>query len=596
MEETIQNLVTLKIREALILCGVNDAVNDPLKEHIVRISDLVHKARIEAGIQRPVDSTTLRGLGTRGSYRVLWNAEKQGRICFKEKAGTQGRKRRGKKNSQNNMTGKCFLSKDNQEGGSTEPLGQAGDQLSGTSTDHASLQVSPTMTGDIDLSSTNQLTMEGPCVLTGSEAFLAANLLGSNPAIKVMASILWDCVRLNLTVGKYGRQTQSIGASTEIKRIRQYADDIRNLEYSKAVSTIKTDNALLAGRDIQARYSETIFWEVIQKGAKLLDTTKMRPAMGPSDGFSVAEKEATIRFMKEAGYGTSRENQRLYRNLWKSLSEMREAGVEKILLYRTKEFDSYCKVYPKAAEKSLCDLVKSWEMVYKTHIDHLENQAITWSQGDFTGRSWLQQPHVAKQLVVPELSWNDAVNEWSSRDEAVAFSSITEQSLGAPSADHLWDLSDNRSILESTRNKSIFVTILPKENGSLSICSIIPVDEGDFLGIFAGAIRYSGDFSPIYGIRGPTDNLWLDYSNTTGTLNLMQVSRPGDRANVRIYWEYCREPDGIESLVSWRAAVRAAKRIKPFEEIIRAAAQKEQYIHHRSAASAKRGFLKKRLF
>ncbi|CEL01161.1 hypothetical protein ASPCAL00750 [Aspergillus calidoustus] len=376
----------------------------------------------------------------------------------------------------------------------------------------------------------------------------------------------------------------------------QYANDIRNLEYPKAVSTIKTDNALLAGRDIQARYSETVFWEIIQKGAKLLDPTKMRPAMGPSDGFSITQKEATLRFMKEAGYGTSRENQRLYRNLWKSLSEMREAGVEKILLYRTKEFDSYCKVYPKTAEKALCDLIKSWEMVYKTHIDRLEKQALSWSQGDFMGRSWLQQPLVAKQLDVPELSWNDAVNEWLSRDEAVAFSLTTKQSLGAPLADHLWDLSDNRSILESTRNKSIFVTILPKENEALSICSIIPVEEGDFLGIFAGTIRYSRDFSPIWGIRGPTDNLWLDYSNTTGTLNLMRVSRPGSSANVQIHWEYRNEPDGMESLVLWRAAVRAIKRIKPFEELVRAAGQKEQYIHHRSAASAKRGFLKKRLF
>lgn len=123
------------------------------------------------------------------------------------------------------------------------------------------------------------------------------------------------------------------------------------------------------------------------------------------------------------------------------------------------------------------------------------------------GRSWLQQPHVAKQLNVPELSWNDTVNEWLSRDEAVAFSLTTKQALGAPLADHLWDLSGNRSILESTRNKSIFVTIFPKEDEALSICSTIPVEKGDFLGIFTGTIRYSRDFSPIWGIQGPTNNL-----------------------------------------------------------------------------------------
>jgi hypothetical protein len=135
--------------------------------------------------------------------------------------------------------------------------------------------------------------------------------------MKAMASILWDCVRLNLTIGKYGRQTQPIGASTEIKRIQQYANDIRNLEYSKAVSTIKTDNALLAGRDIQARYSETVFWEI---GAKLLDPTKMRPAKG------------AIRWVqrnREGGYFKIQEGSRIWDQPGKSatLSQLVEKPV-----------------------------------------------------------------------------------------------------------------------------------------------------------------------------------------------------------------------------------------------------------------------------
>ncbi|KAL2811818.1 hypothetical protein BDW59DRAFT_167948 [Aspergillus cavernicola] len=418
-------------------------------------------------------------------------------------------------------------------------------------------------------------------------------MLESTAAVKAITSILWDCVKLSLSIGGYGRQTKVVWASTEIDNIREYVDELRTFEYPKAVYTIKRDHAFLTARDIQARYSEAVFWDIIQKGARLLDSTKMRTAMGPSDGFSMAEKEATAKFMQDAGYGTSRENQRLYRNLWKSLSEMREAGVEKILLYRTKEFDNYCKAYPKTADKSACDTVQLWEMVYRPHIEQLENRARVWSQGDFTGRSWVQQLHVAKRLEVPELLWNDAPNEWFSRDERVSFSCIAEQRLGAPLA-HLWDLSDNRSILETTQNKSIFVTIMSKENDILSICSIITIEEGDFLGIFAGAIRYSADFNPIYGIRGPTDKLWLDYSDTTGTLNLMRVSEPGGVANVQIHWEYREELGGTEPCVLWRASVRATRKIEPFEEIIRAAAQKEQYLHHRSPVSARRGFLRKR--
>lgn len=40
---------------------------------------------------------------------------------------------------------------------------------------------------------------------------------------------------------------------------------------------------------------------------------------------------------------------------------MREAGINKVLYYRTKEFGSYYKGYPKASEISLVDAVKNWE-------------------------------------------------------------------------------------------------------------------------------------------------------------------------------------------------------------------------------------------
>jgi hypothetical protein len=57
------------------------------------------------------------------------------------------------------------------------------------------------------------------------------------------------------------------------------------------------------------------------------------------------------------------------------------------------------------------------------------------------------------------------------------------------------------------RNKSIFVTILPKGKNFFSVCPIISVQEGDFLGVFAGMIRYSSLCNVTYGVPGLEENL-----------------------------------------------------------------------------------------
>lgn len=81
--------------------------------------------------------------------------------------------------------------------------------------------------------------------------------------------------------------------------------------------------------------------------------------------------------------------------------------------------------------------------------------------------------------------------------------------------------------------------------------------EGDFPGIFAGKIRFSEDLSATHGIRGPIDNLWLDYSQVTGTLNQMKVSEPNGPANVRLQWGVIYDDIRIESCTSWRVCVNA---------------------------------------
>ncbi|KAJ5360071.1 hypothetical protein N7517_009262 [Penicillium concentricum] len=150
---------------------------------------------------------------------------------------------------------------------------------------------------------------------------------------------------------------------------------------------------------------------------------------------------------------------------------------------------------------------------------------------------------------------------------------------------------DNQPVSESVGDKSSFTFLLPKDDSSFLVCSIIPVREGDFLGVFSGKIRFSETWSPRHGIHGPVGNLWLDYSKVTGTLSQMCVSETGGSANVRIQWDLIHDDVDKDNCSSWRVSVKATKPIMPFEPLVREASQQEQYVLHLSPKHAKRGFL-----
>lgn len=403
-----------------------------------------------------------------------------------------------------------------------------------------------------------------------------------------MSSILFECARVNFDIALYGHRTSGAPTTTKPDKIRKYVDEISEYDYEKAIDVIRRDNALATGKGLQNRYNETIFWKIILKGAALIDHTKLPSAKGPADGFTMAEKAATKKFMEDAGYGLGAENQRQCRIFWKNLFQMREAGIDKVLYYRTKEFDSYCKGYPKTSEISLVDAIMKWETQHRPHIEQLETRVLRLAKGDLMRLSDLENPQVVDRLKVHESSWNNAKNEWAVTGEKESFKG---KGLQAFSPEVLCAPYDYQLVSDSGRDKSTFTFLLPTDGSSLFACSIVPVREGDFLGIFAGKIRFSENCSTTHGIRGPIDNLWLDYSQVTGMLNQMLVSEPGGHANVRLQWEVIHDDIGTDSYTSWRVSVKATKPIMPFERLVRMAAQQEQYVLHSSSENAKRGFL-----
>lgn len=76
---------------------------------------------------------------------------------------------------------------------------------------------------------------------------------------------------------------------------------------------------------------------------------------------------------------------------------------------------------------------------------------------------------------------------------------------------------------------------------------------------FSDKIRFSEARSATHGIRGPIDNLWLDYSQVTGTLNQMLVCKPGGSANARTHWELIYDDVGPDSCAQWRVSGGATK-------------------------------------
>ncbi|KAJ5283332.1 hypothetical protein N7505_001312 [Penicillium chrysogenum] len=573
MEENLQSLTAGKVQELLVICGIGDCNDEPIKQHILGISDFVREMRLRVGITDLPPLLTPRASpnpeATRGSYRFLPTPEKRSRADYKGLDVPSHKKKKRNKAKSNKATTKDMA----QEADDAVAVREGDISAEPPSTTEANAAMSIPQAG---MSLTDMYTYRG-----------------EKAPHSIVENILVNCIKLNDPLGRYGHRSKQANMTTKVEEIQSFVDDIVKLQYPDAVQLIKQENAFSASKSIQSRFNETVYWEIIKKGAELLDQKDLPIPKGPLDEFTMAEKVATERFMREAGYGLSLANQRQCRLFWKRLFEMRNAGVYKILLYRTKEFDRFCKSYSSEAGASLVEMVRVWEEKYGFHIKQLEERVAEESKGDLTGRLWLSQPLVADRLSVPEVAWNSAINPWSSSVEETVF-----QLNGShePSAVPLGGFFDLQPKAETTRNKSIFVTLQPEDDVFLKVCPIISVQEGDNLGVFAGVIRYSSECSVVYGIPGPEENLWLDYSTVTGVLNLMRVSAPGGDSNVRLQWELIDGRSEGQVHLMWRVSVVALRAIQSFEEIVRAAPQKEQYLLHQSPACAKRGYTKYRSF
>jgi hypothetical protein len=103
----------------------------------------------------------------------------------------------------------------------------------------------------------------------------------------------------------------------------------------------------------------------------------------------------------------------------------------------------------------------------------------------------------------------------------------------------------------------------------LAAAPLVPISPRDFLGIFAGRLRYT-DQKPPRSILGPAPNLWLEYSVVTGKLGKMAVAKADEMSNVCLAWEGVNEVEGEKSFCQYlRILVIATRHIMPFDQLVR---------------------------
>ncbi|CAG7985301.1 unnamed protein product [Penicillium nalgiovense] len=116
---------------------------------------------------------------------------------------------------------------------------------------------------------------------------------GGKAAHIIVENILVNRIKLNGPFGTYGHQPKQATITTKVEEIQSF--------------------------------------EIIKKGAELLDLKDLPTPKGPLNEFTMAEK--------------------------KRLFEMRNAGVHKTHLYRTKEFDRFYKSYSLETRASLVEII-----------------------------------------------------------------------------------------------------------------------------------------------------------------------------------------------------------------------------------------------
>ncbi|TWU70453.1 hypothetical protein ED733_000110, partial [Metarhizium rileyi] len=420
MEQDILDLTARKLCSFLSLCGVSDSGQESIKSHILSIAECVHESRLEAGLKGIPDCLKNQDMSlstnkSRQSNRILSSAEKRGRPDY---SGQDDRPRHKKPKCamcRKNMkaTGLTKTEKSRGESDLEEASNAEADEVAiGEDNDDEDNGDEDNNEEDSDKENNGEKvngeedTGEGDTGRNGAEnvqEVMPAS--ASHPAARQAEPITDLPTALTGSTPEAPLLDRSNTVycpkvSETEREIHRQVNDVLRLPYEKAVPEIKKEHTAFYSKKMQARYMETIFWHFIEEAAKEINPEDCPVPKGPLDGFTRQEKRAHLQFMEDAGYKTGATNVRHYRRLWKNLYTMREGGVDKILLYRTKEFDSFCESFHTDATPLLLDIVKRWEESYGPQISLLERRIENAARNGLSEDLMRSQPEIAERLKV----------------------------------------------------------------------------------------------------------------------------------------------------------------------------------------------------
>jgi hypothetical protein len=246
--------------------------------------------RLRVGITNLPPILTPRGSpnpeATRGSYRFLGTPEERNRADYKGLDVPSHKKKKRNKAKANKATTKDMA----QEADNAEAVRE----------------------GDIPAEPPSMTEVNAAVNISQAETSLTDiyTYRGEKASHSIVENILVNCIKLNDPLRRYGHRSKQANMTTKVKEIQSFMDDIIKLQYPDAVQLIKQENAFSASKSTQSRFNETVYWEIIKKGAELLDLKDLPISKGSLDEFTIVEKVATERFIREVGYGLSLANQR----------------------------------------------------------------------------------------------------------------------------------------------------------------------------------------------------------------------------------------------------------------------------------------------
>ena len=115
-------------------------------------------------------------------------------------------------------------------------------------------------------------------------------------------------------------------------------------EFKKLIKEVNRENAYDVKRQGRVSVKETYYWPIIKRRANIIGP--LPESSGRKTGVITQEKYTAKRLVIVLGYGYSRDSILKVRSYLKLLSDLREAGVTLLLLYRTREFRTHFLRYP----------------------------------------------------------------------------------------------------------------------------------------------------------------------------------------------------------------------------------------------------------